>query len=57
MKTVNSSEGKCFPWHGYFGADEVTPVDEEGNPYLPGVRRCGNNDCCNTDHIEMERGQ
>mgnify|MGYP003648681438 FL=1 len=57
MKTVNSSEGKCFPWHGHFAADEITPVDDNGDEHLPGVRRCGNNDCCNVEHIEMERGQ
>ena len=46
-----SSDGKCYPWSGHFGADEITPVDDDGEPVFPGVRSCGNNDCCNPQHV------
>lgn len=42
----------CIPWHGHFGMDMVTPIDENGNPILRGKRRCGNLDCVNPKHIE-----
>jgi len=30
VQTVHSTEhGKCLPWAGHFGADEVTPVDDD----------------------------
>jgi hypothetical protein len=51
-KTVPSGIDKCFPWHGMFGNDELTPVDEEGFPVLPGDRICGRKDCVNVEHIE-----
>lgn len=50
-RTVHSDFGKCQPWRGMFGADESTPVDDDGQPVLPGFRRCGNADCMNRDHI------
>jgi hypothetical protein len=56
MKTVNTDNGKCFPWQGQFARDEMTPVDDEGEPIFPGVRRCGNNDCCNVEHIDLGKG-
>jgi hypothetical protein len=40
-----------MPWHGHFGADEITPIDDDGKPVFPGVRSCGNNDCCNPQHV------
>jgi len=57
MKTVRSDLGKCLPWHGYFAADEITPVTETGEIYLPGKRLCGNNDCIEKTHIKMEGQQ
>lgn len=51
VQTVHSEQGKCYPWHGFFAADETTPIDSEGNLVLPGVRSCGNNDCVNASHI------
>jgi hypothetical protein len=51
VQTVHSFEGKCFPWHGFFGADEVTPVDDDGVAVMPGVRSCGNTDCVNVRHV------
>ncbi len=44
--------GKCKPWRGYFDVDEVTPVDDDGEPFLPGERICKNMDCVNPDHVE-----
>lgn len=41
-----------MPWHGNFGLDMITPVDENGDPVLRGKRRCGNLDCVNPKHIE-----
>jgi len=44
-------DGKCYPWAGHFAADEITPVDDEGNAVFPGVRSCGHNDCTNVVHV------
>lgn len=52
-RTVYSVDlGKCKPWRGFFDVDEVTPVDDEGEPFLPGERICGNSDCVNPQHVE-----
>jgi hypothetical protein len=51
VQTISAVEGKCFPWHGSFAADEITPLDDDGNPMFPGVRSCGNNDCVNVAHV------
>jgi len=57
VQTVHTSQGKCYPWHGMFAADEITPIDSDGKPVLPGVRGCGNNDCINASHIiGLEKG-
>jgi len=31
--------------------DEVTPVDDDGNVVLPGVRSCGHTDCVAPYHV------
>ena len=49
---INTAAGKCIPWHGDFGSDWVTPIDDDGRPYLPGERTCGHSDCVNTAHIK-----
>ena len=49
---MNGPLGKCFPHHGDFAEDEITPVDGEGVAILPGVRKCGRQDCVNVEHIE-----
>lgn len=49
--------GECLPWHGHFANDLTTPVDERGEPVLPGRRICNNSDCCNPKHIERETWQ
>jgi hypothetical protein len=52
VQTISlTDDGKCMPWHGHFAADEITPLDDDGNPVFPGVRSCGNNDCCNPQHV------
>jgi len=52
-RTVHSVDlGKCKPWRGFFDVDEVTPVDDEGEPFLPGERICGNSDCVSPQHVE-----
>ncbi len=50
--TVNTGELKCIPWHGRFAPDLVTPLNELGEPILPGNRICGMLDCVNPEHIE-----
>jgi len=52
VQTVHTPEGKCVPWHGHFAEDDITPVDDDGNPVFPGVRRCGNTDCVAPNHIK-----
>ena len=44
--------GGCLPWHGRFNSDMVSPIDEDGNLVLPGIRKCGNLDCIQPSHIE-----
>jgi hypothetical protein len=51
VQTVHTAHGKCLPWHGNFAPDQITPVDDEGFPILPGLRLCNNRDCCAASHI------
>jgi len=51
VQTVHSAQGKCLPWAGFYAADHVTPVDDDGKPVFAGVRACGHNDCCNPKHV------
>lgn len=44
----------CIVWHGHFGFDMVTPVDDEGEEVLPGIRICEKLDCVNPSHIERK---
>lgn len=46
--------GACLPWHGRFASDMMTPIDEEGNVFLHGKRKCNRVDCVNTSHIERD---
>lgn len=52
VQTVTSPFGPCVPWHGRFGPDHATPVDDFGQVVRPGVRLCGNADCVSARHIE-----
>ncbi len=47
----------CQPWTGRFASDDITPVDNLGQPHLPGPRLCKNADCVNPKHITKERNQ
>jgi hypothetical protein len=51
VQTISAKEGKCMPWHGRFAADEITPVDDDGQPMFPGIRQCEKQDCCNPQHV------
>lgn len=44
--------GDCIVWHGLYAEDMVTPITEDGEPVLQGVRVCGYSDCINVNHIE-----
>ena len=44
----------CIVWHGHYDNDFVTPVDEEGNAVLLGIRKCGKVDCVNPNHVERK---
>jgi hypothetical protein len=50
--TVTDGEFKCLPWHGRFAPDLTTPLDDLGEPVLPGTRICRNLDCVNPEHIQ-----
>lgn len=52
VQTVQSVKGKCYPWHGNFAPDLITPIDEDGEPIILGIRLCGNDDCVNPTHIQ-----
>ena len=54
VQTVQGVIGKCFPWHGHFLDDMVTPVDDNGQIVLPGRRLCYMLDCVNPAHIERD---
>lgn len=43
--------GDCIVWHGLFAEDMVTPITEDGDEVLPGVRLCGNSDCVQPSHV------
>ena len=51
VQTVHTKEGKCIPWHGRFAEDQITPIDDDGNPVLPGIRICHHYDCCAPSHV------
>ena len=54
VQTVQNVRGKCYPWHGHYAADMVTPIHEDGSPVIIGKRICGNNDCVNPSHSERK---
>lgn len=41
----------CIPWVGEIDLDTMTPIDNKGLPYMPGIRTCGRNDCVNSKHV------
>ena len=42
-KEIKYNKEKCRPWIG--------EVDDDFNPYLPGIRKCEHKDCVNPKHI------
>lgn len=58
VQTVHGELGKCTPWHGYFAPDLTTPIDDDGEIVMAGVRICGKSDCVSPRHvIPNERGE
>lgn len=57
-KVIETKFGSCFAYSGEFDADE-NPVAKSGQKIMAGIRKCGNSDCINRDHIilsiELER--
>lgn len=51
VQTVHGPLGKCVPWHGRFGPDFTTPIDDDGKPVFPGVRLCAKSDCVSPRHV------
>lgn len=50
-KTVMKDGWVCHPHRGEVDLDTMTPLDANGNPYLPGYRLCGMLDCTTRTHI------
>lgn len=44
-------EDPCWPYSGELD-DDWNPVDFRGEPFMPGVRKCGRKDCVNGSHVE-----
>jgi hypothetical protein len=44
----------CLPWQGDVDLDTMAPLDDDGNPYKPGIRTCGNADCIRPKHLISE---
>lgn len=57
---VKTEYGECLPWAGDFDAND-NPLDADGVLFRPGLRKCGNSDCVEPDHVltflnlELER--
>lgn len=45
----------CVPHVGEFDLDTNQPLDDAGEPFMPGHRRCGHADCVNRNHIMSNR--
>jgi hypothetical protein len=56
-KVLRTGRLACQPWQGRFARDDVTPVNQNGEPVLPGHRLCKNSDCVNPKHIRKGRNQ
>jgi len=52
-KGGSSSRGGdlCTPWRGEVDLDTMQPLKDNGQPHMPGIRKCGNADCCNKSHV------
>lgn len=54
VKTTMRNGWLCFPHRGDIDLDTMTPLDNKGKPYLPGVRICGTLDCTTKAHILLD---
>jgi hypothetical protein len=50
-KSLTYNGEKCIPWQGEVDYDSMQPVDEHGEPYMPGNRLCGHQDCVRPEHV------
>jgi hypothetical protein len=53
--TIQNGNLRCLPWHGSFDYDMITPIDDDGQPVLPGLRVCGNIDCVQPLHVKGQK--
>jgi hypothetical protein len=53
--TVVKNGLACTPHRGEVDLNTMAPLNNEGEPYLPGYRICGMADCVNRSHILKER--
>lgn len=51
VQSTGPSDDYCTPWQGEFDLDLFMPLDDEGKPYRPGIRLCGNADCVRPKHL------
>jgi hypothetical protein len=49
---IKTAYGVCLAWQGNFD-DLDNPIDSRGKYYRPGVRLCGNRDCVEPTHIQV----
>lgn len=49
--TVKRDGIVCKPWDGDIDLDSMQPIDDDGKPYMPGIRTCGNSDCVFRSHV------
>jgi hypothetical protein len=49
---IKTAYGVCLAWQGNFDILD-NPIDSRGKFYRPGVRLCGNRDCVEPSHIEV----
>lgn len=50
-ETIEKNGLVCRPWAGDVDLDTLQPLDKNGDPYLPGIRLCGNLDCVTRAHV------
>lgn len=50
QKVIQYGVLRCKPWDGDLD-DELRPIDDKGELYLPGKRSCEHSDCVNEKHI------
>lgn len=51
VASIRTKAGTCHPWSGDIDLDTLQPIKANGKPHMPGVRLCGNADCCTRSHV------